>query len=69
MATGSSVPLYQDVTTFTPELSPDFGRDSFPAYKLDPGIVATSLHGSAVPQYARQNGYTRTTSGAQNQNA
>ena len=65
MATGSSVTLYQDVTSFTPELNPDFGRASFPAYMVDPGIVSASLHGSAVPKYARESGYTRTTSGAQ----
>ncbi len=40
------------------------GRAGLPAYMVDPGIVSASLHGSAVPQYARQSGYTRTTSGA-----
>ncbi len=64
MATGGSVTLYQDVTSFTPELNPDFGRAGLPAYMVDPGIVSASLHGSAVPQYARQSGYTRTTGGA-----
>ncbi len=64
VSTGTSIPLYQDVTTFTPELSPDFGRGTFPAYMLDTGIVAASLDGSGVPLYARHNGYTRTTSGA-----
>ena len=57
------MPLYQEVTEFTPALNPDFGSASFPAFELDSGIVAGTLGADGAPQYARADGNTSTTSG------
>ena len=63
VGSGASVPLYQEVTEFTPALNPDFGSPTFPAFELDSGIVASALGADGAPQYARTSGNTSTTSG------
>ena len=64
VGSGASVPLYQEVTEFTPALNPDFGNPSFTPFELDSGIVTSVLGADGAPQYARNDGNTSTTTGA-----
>ena len=63
VGTGATVPLYQRVTSFMPELSPDFSNLRVFPFELDPFIVASTLGSDGTPVYADAPGHTRTTTG------
>ena len=62
VTSGPSVTLYQAVTTFSPDVCPDFGAADFPTFELDPGVVGPSLDAAGAPVYASETS-TPTTSG------